>query len=253
MKQENLSQNNIICVKWGNKYDDYVEKLKTQITNNCSVPFNFYCLTDNPKNEYDIELPKHWDQYFRPNMFWAYRKLYIFNEDLFPQIKGDNFLYLDLDILIHKDIKYFFDLDMKKPYIVRGWWNDIENCRKNYGKIKSTPLNSSVVRWNRGQLKDIYNHVNDNAEVIFFSYSTIDNYYAHFFYDLWDEENSFFNVYPKGDVYSWYKGNIFSNDMQLRKLRPDHKICLFNNSAAVNADKTKDEHMNEIEEIKRLW
>jgi len=253
MKQENLSQNNIICVKWGNKYDDYVEKLKTQITNNCSVPFNFYCLTDNPKNEYDIELPKHWDQYFRPNMFWAYRKLYIFNEDLFPQIKGDNFLYLDLDILIHKDIKYFFDLDMKKPYIVRGWWNDIENCKKNYGKIKSTPLNSSVVRWNRGQLKDIYNHVNDNTEVIFFSYRTIDNYYAHFFYNIWNEEDSFFNVYPKGDVYSWYKGNIFPKDMELKKIRPNHKICLFNNSADVNADKTKDEHMNEIEEIKRLW
>jgi len=45
---------------------------------------------------------------------------------------------------------------MTKPYIVRGWWNDINNCKKNFGKIISTPLNSSVIRWNRGQLKPIY-------------------------------------------------------------------------------------------------
>jgi lipopolysaccharide biosynthesis glycosyltransferase len=167
---------------------------------------------------------------------------------LFP-IKGNKFLYLDLDILIHQDLKYFFDLEMSKPYIVKGYWNDIDNCKKNYGKIMSTPLNSSVVRWNRGQLKPIYDHVTKNSEVIFFTYRTIDNYYNHFFYNMWEENESFFNVYPKGDVYSWYKGNIFPEDMYLKKLRTDHKICLFNNSA----DTKNNEHMYEIDEIKQLW
>jgi len=47
-------QNTILCIKWGDKYDDsYVEKLKEQCEDNCSVPFNFYCLTDNPKNDWD--------------------------------------------------------------------------------------------------------------------------------------------------------------------------------------------------------
>ena len=233
-----MIENTILCVKWGTKYDDYVEKLKSQIEKNCSVPFNFYCITDNPTKEYDILCSN----------FWAYRKLYIFNEDLFP-IKGNKFLYLDLDILIHQDLKYFFDLEMSKPYIVKGYWNDIDNCKKNYGKIMSTPLNSSVVRWNRGQLKPIYDHVTKNSEVIFFTYRTIDNYYNHFFYNMWEENESFFNVYPKGDVYSWYKGNIFPEDMNLKKLRTDHKICLFNNSA----DTKNNEHMYEIEEIKQLW
>ena len=37
--------NTILCVKWGDKYDDsYVEKLKKQCEDNCSVPFNFYCM-----------------------------------------------------------------------------------------------------------------------------------------------------------------------------------------------------------------
>ena len=244
-----MIENTILCVKWGTKYDDYVEKLKSQIEKNCSVPFNFYCITDNPTKEYDILFPNFWDKYYRPKQFWAYRKLYIFNEDLFPEIQGNKFLYLDLDILIHQDLKYFFDLEMSKPYIVKGYWNNIKNSIAKYGQIKSTPLNYSVVRWNKGQLKPIYEHVNKNAELIFFTYRTIDNYYLHFFYNIWEENKSFFNVYPKGDVYSWYKGNIFPEDMNLKKLRTDHKICLFNNSA----DTKNNEHMYDIDEIKQLW
>ena len=234
---------NIICVSWGNKYTDYIPKLKKQIQNNCSVDYNFHVLDD-------LVLPTHWDKHFIPdkNFFWAYRKFYMFNEDLFPFMKGDEFLYLDLDLLIHQDLKYFQQLDMSKPYIVRGWWNDIKNCRKNFGRIKSTPLNSSVIRWNRGQLKPIYDHVEKYKEVIFFTYRTIYNYLAHHFYDVWDESRGYFKGFPKGDIYSWYKGNVYPVDMEEKLLRPEYKICLFNNSAA-----KIDEHMNEIEEIKELW
>ena len=240
----------IICVKWGNKYDLYVDKLKKQIEKYCSIPVNFYCLTDTPNKEYDIKLPVDWDKYYIPKRFWAYRKCYMFNENLFPEIKGNKFLYLDLDVLIHTDLKYFFELNMDKPYICRGWWNDINKCKKNYGRMMSTPLNSSVIRWNRNQLKKIYSHIDSNKEVTFFSYPTIDNYFNHNFYNVWNENDSFFNVFKKGDIYSWYRGNIFPEDMQLKKLRLDHKICLFNNSAL---NDNIEEHMYQITEIKNLW
>ena len=182
----------ILCVKWGDKYDsDYVLNLKEQVDKNFTLPYNFYCLTDNPETEYDIQLPTNWDQYYDPekDFFWAYRKCYMFNESLFPnKLLGTQFLYLDLDILIHQDLKYFFTLNMQRPYIVRGWWNDIENCRKNYGKIKSTPLNSSVIRWNRGQMISVYNHIEKHKEVTFFTYRTIDNYFNHNFYKIWNEK-----------------------------------------------------------------
>jgi lipopolysaccharide biosynthesis glycosyltransferase len=239
--------NTILCVKWGDKYDDdYVIHLKSQIDQNCSIPYNFYCLTDKPKYEFDIQLPTDWDNMYNPdtNMFWAYRKCYMFNEKLFPQIQGDRFLYLDLDILIHSELDYFFDLAMDKPYIVRGWWNDIENCRKNFGQIKSTPINSSVILWNVGQMRKIYNHINKNKEVIFFTYPTIDNYLNHFWYDIWEENEGFLQGFPEGDVYSWYKGNIFGKDMERKILRPEHKICLFNNSTTDDGD---------VNEIKELW
>ena len=49
-------------------------------------------------------------------------------------------------------------------------------------------------------------------------------------------------------LYSWYKGNIFGEDMELKKLRKDYMICLFNNSAA-----GIDEDMNDISEINELY
>ena len=243
-------QNTILCVKWGDKYgNEYVEKLKEQVENNCSVPFNFYCLTDKPTQSYDIQLPTIWDAY-ENGKFWAYRKLYMFNE-IVADIKGDQFLYLDLDVIIQRDLKYFFELNMERPYIVKGWWNDIEVCKKNYAKFQSPMVNSSVIRWNRAQLQKVYKHINDNLDVIFFTYPTIDNYLNHFWYNMHEEtrsdvdrsDKSFLNVFPKGDIYSWYKGNIFPDDMEPKKKRQECKICLFNNSG----------EDNDVEELKILW
>ena len=102
-----MDTNHVVCVKWGDKYgNEYVEKLKDQVEKNCSVPFNFYCLTDNPTQSYDVQLPTTWDAYENGN-FWAYRKMYMFNEKTID-IKGDRFLYLDLDVIIQQDLKYFF-------------------------------------------------------------------------------------------------------------------------------------------------
>ena len=236
-------QNTIVCIKWGNKYDDsYVEKLKEQCENNCSVPFDFYCLTDNPTKDYHVKLPIYLDDHYdeERGFFWAWRKIYMFSE----LVDGEQFLFLDLDVIIHQDLKYFFELPMNKPWIVRGWWNDDETVKRNYSKHKSTPLNSSVIRWDRGQMTSVLQHVKDKAEVIFFTYPSLDNYFAHHWYNPWEDEGDL-QGFPKGDIYSWYKGNIYPEDMEINKLRPDHKICLFNNSTYTEG--------NSDEEIKKLW
>ena len=112
-------QNTILCVKWGDKYgNEYVEKLKEQVENNCSVKnFNFYCLTDKPTQSYDIQLPTTWDAY-ENGKFWAYRKLYMFDERICG-IKGEQFLYLDLDVIIQQDLKYFLSLIWKDLILLR--------------------------------------------------------------------------------------------------------------------------------------
>ena len=130
-----------------------------------------------------------------------------------------------------QSIDPLFELNINNPWIVRGWWNDMETCKRNYGKLISTPINSSIIRWNRGQLKPIYDHIENNTDYIFFTYPTIDNYFNHYWYDMRNEENSkqLFRGLEKGITYSWFKGNIFPEDMDLHQVRNDHMICLFNN------------------------
>jgi len=241
---------NILCVKWGDKYNGYEEKLKEQLEKHCSFDFNFYCLTDNPTKEYHIQLPNHWDEYYVPNMFWAYRKFYMFNENLFPEIEGDEFLYFDLDIIFHRSVDYFFNLDMEKPWIIRGWWNSHEKCKLNYNKGESPLVNSSVIRWNRGQLLDVYNHIagetilynKSNTSYIFAAFKTIDNYLNRIWYDVENDRSDLFNVFERNIIYSWYKGNTYPYDMETKKLREDHILCLFNNSS------TEDDG-----DIEKLW
>ena len=233
---------NILCVKWGDKYDGYDEKLKQQLEKNCTYDFNFYCLTDKPEKDYHIKLPTLWDKHYIPekNHFWAYKKFYMFNEDLFPRIIGQEYLFLDLDIIIHNSMDYFFKLEMSKPWIIRGWWNDVDICRRNYNKGESPVINSSIIRWNRGQLKDIYKHIEDNIEYIFFTYKTIDNYLNRVWYNIEKDESKKFNLFEKNKIYSWYKGNVFPNDMETNVLRKDHIVCLFNNNT-IEDDKAIEE------------
>ena len=251
---DNLTENNIVCMKWGDKYDDsYVEKLKEQCEANCSVPFNFWCFTEKPEKDYHIKLWNpgpicHLYDHDR-GYFWAYRKCYMFRSH---QLEGDDsyfptnskILFLDLDVIIHQDLKYFFDLPNDKPWIVRGWWNDPIIVRKNYARYKSTVINSSIILWTKGQMIPVWEHVRENAEILFFTYPSLDNYFAHQWYNTYEEEG-LMEPFPKGDIYSWYKGNIFPDDMELKKLRTDHKICLFNNSTHVEGVYD--------DEIKKLW
>ena len=91
-------------------------------------------------------------------------------------------------------------------------------------------------------MKPVLQHVKDNAEVIFFTYPSLDNYFGHHWYNPW-EDSGYVQGFPQGDIYSWYKGNVFPDDMERNKLRTNHKICLFNNSA----------ENNDVEEMKSLW
>ena len=73
---------NIICVKWGNKYNsDITNRLYKMVSRNISIPFNFYCYTENSsglnKNINIIPIP---DNYLE--IYW--NKLAMFQKDFLP-------------------------------------------------------------------------------------------------------------------------------------------------------------------------
>ena len=56
--------NHVVCVKWGNKYiPQYVNVLYNMVKRHTTVPYEFHCITDDPKGldpHIDIiKLPQH--------------------------------------------------------------------------------------------------------------------------------------------------------------------------------------------------
>lgn len=92
----------IVCVKWGTLFpSDYVNKLYYGVKRNTTVPFEFYCFTEDPKGiDSNIKvLPIGVN-----NLKKQWNKMYLFHPD--NGLSG-NVLFLDLDVLITSNIDDF--------------------------------------------------------------------------------------------------------------------------------------------------
>ena len=232
----------IVCMKWGDKYDGYESKLYDTVKDQCD---KFICVTDKPINDYDIILPNDYEGHD----CFTVEKLLLFNEDKIG-LEGDEFLFFDLDVLIHNPVDKLWHLPMDKPYLIEGYWQNPDNFRKNFGKNgQGTKYHSSRMRGNRGQCRPVYDQFTNNIEYLSFVYFSLDNYLIHKWYS-----KDFFNTFPKGVAYSWYKGNTFPDDIETKVFRDDHIICMFNNSEYDDGiDNTELEQMTDIEELKERW
>lgn len=98
---------NVICLKWGTKYSsDYVNILYSMVKRNLTIPFKFYCITDDStgitKPEINIIPIKDENK-----EGWWY-KLQFFKMFELYGIEGIN-LTLDLDIVIVNNIDCLFE------------------------------------------------------------------------------------------------------------------------------------------------
>ena len=136
--------NHIVCVKWGNKYiSQYVNVLYNMVKRHTTVPFEFHCITDDPKG-----LDSHINTIMLPNDPWIktwWSKLWMFGAH-FPL--QDNILYFDLDVIVFKNIDELFNYNPDKFMIIR----DFNRCRIKDWKL----CNSSVMRWNTGTINYLW-------------------------------------------------------------------------------------------------
>ena len=142
--------NHIVCVKWGNKYiSQYANVLYNMVKRNTTVPYEFHCITDDPKG-----LDPHIKVIKLPNDPWIktwWSKLWMFNKD-FP-LQG-NILYFDLDVIVFKNIDELFNYNPDKFMIIR----DFNRCRVKDWKQS----NSSVMRWKPGTMNYLWDEFVQN-------------------------------------------------------------------------------------------
>ena len=142
--------NHIVCVKWGNKYiSQYANVLYNMVKRNTTVPYEFHCITDDPKG-----LDPHIKTIKLPNDPWIkswWSKLWMFSAD-FP-LQG-NILFFDLDVIVFKNIDELFNYNPDKFMIIR----DFNRCRVKDWKQS----NSSVMRWKPGTMNYLWDEFVQN-------------------------------------------------------------------------------------------
>lgn len=134
--------NFVLCLKHGQKYDsEYVNKLYNMVQRNCTIDYQFACLTEDPEGLHPdiivIPLPR--------DLAGWWCKPYMFTSDL--PIKG-TILYIDLDVVIAGNIDKLFQYQPNHWCTVRDFTRAMRPGWHKY--------NSSVVKFQTGQLDSVW-------------------------------------------------------------------------------------------------
>lgn len=190
---------NLICLKHGTKYSYvYVNKLYNMVKRHLSVPFNFFCFTEDANNINDKVIIKKLPS---TNVSGWWYKPYLFSEGLFEK-DSINF-YLDLDVVIINSMDKLIEYNSSKEFV--GLQDPMRTLNPN--KIF---LNSSVMRWPADRYTDLWSNLKNNTSITS-KYKGDQDY-------IWDLHKNEIDFYPKKWVLS-YKWEV-RNRNELTTDRP---------------------------------
>lgn len=139
----------VLCVRFGNKYGrEYVERLRNMVARHLTVPYEFACLTDDQHPIAGVRTIYQKNSGYQKG-WW--HKVHMFDPSL--PLKG-RILFFDLDVVIHNNIN---NLATYSPTAFVGI-HDFN--RKFYASWRY--LNSSVLAWNHGSQKEIWEKFKSN-------------------------------------------------------------------------------------------
>ncbi|MDR2526435.1 MAG: hypothetical protein LBC92_00995 [Rickettsiales bacterium] len=153
---------NIVCIKWGNKVytEKDVNRLYASIKKNTTLPFNFYCFTDEPsgflpeiKTEPlpDIRLNGAVD---------IYTKEVGLCDNNLADLNGKRVFFFDLDIAIISNLDALFNYPKNDEFYI------IENWNKKNRNIGQATCYSFIV----GKLGYIRDYYKQNESEVFKKY-----------------------------------------------------------------------------------
>lgn len=169
---------NVYCLKCDKKYDrSFVTKLKDSVNKHLTKKHKFFCLTDEPKEKWDIPIVRKFPD--------------VWNKMHFLNYIG-NSLYFDLDIEIHDNIDFLADNFDDFTVIDSRKWKDNKEDLK-FKITSNTFVNTSIMRWSFAQ--DIYQKFANNYDTNIRLYKGIDR----FIYN----ENISYKYFDTDKIVSW--------------------------------------------------
>lgn len=207
---------NFYSLKWGTKYgSDYVNRIYGSLLANVKVPFTYTVITDDTTGFRDEvkSIPLDGWDYFqdRPkDEIWTREKM-----SYFKHIQEGRNVWLDLDILIHKDITEEVTGPCEKPTFIWNYWNPRERSYDWYGKGGSCHVNSSFVMWDGSNGMEMFDFLDQNQDKAFFTYKSYDKFL-------------FYQCYRLGMMNTWDEGFVSNYNREGFVLKG--KISIFNTS-----------------------
>lgn len=227
MSDKEVAQTQIvrfITMKWGRKYGpEYVNRLYNSIKRTFTGRFKFYCVTDDTKGlDRNINTLTFEDiGYYESSKCFTIQKMFLFKKDILP-FDGP-YVCLDLDTLILKDLKPYFDeYGFSEGRFIKNYWESIEGCR-HQTFFGACWLNSSFVTWDGDQLDHVYQFYVDHKEAIEWKYQDLDWF-------LWNTVLDDLYFHPPKIVYAYSFGAHYPDDMEKYKYRDDYLMAIFNTS-----------------------
>lgn len=182
------------------------------VKKNTTVPFSFYCLTEDPTGVECDTIP------LDPNLgleAWWW-KICLFKDNL---VSGNVNLFFDLDVVIQNNIDDLFLVDGLTL---------IDFSNKSIDTI--VPINSSIMAWKNNTTNHIYENFIEGKDFYLKNYMGLDYYLL---YDVGE-----FSGWSDDVYYSRLKGNYEDppNDGKVKDgggsygvyYYPDKKVCIFN-------------------------
>ena len=111
---------NIYTVKWGDKYNhQHVNNIYQSCLQFLTCDFDFYCLTENPKDLHPDIKPLALPGGNKLEKWW--NKMYLFDDNIVTQ-KGEK-MFFDDDAIIQKNIDVIANYDPEDCLcLVKTWW-----------------------------------------------------------------------------------------------------------------------------------
>lgn len=201
-----MADSNVItvaCVKYGEKYNSsHVNKLYDMVGQHLKVPYEFVCLTDNPKYLKCKALP-----FTSQDIEGWWSKMNLFDQDSF----NDWILYFDLDVIIHRNIDAF--VDRKHSF------NSIHDFHHR------GVFNSSIMFWKKEKYRDLWNLYKNNSIHYRRSFAGDQDLITELVKPRYD-----WSTYPDEWTWSWKWGDIRTNVRASQKkfhLTKEAKVAVF--------------------------
>lgn len=204
----------IIVHVWGDMYgDEYIERLRSSIDKYTTVPWNLHVIRDH-ENGWEKYCKKNYRGKGKPHVVQGegfqngyhhynlgglplYKKMYPwFMTDHCSE--KDTIMYLDIDVEINGDLKYFTKIKLNKPWVQYDYDIDPDMLIQDYRNQNITPINTSVLVFRKGQMDPVLKVMDEMTDRVFFTYRRVD---AFVWYEFGVKD--FFNFLPK-EIVDWH-------------------------------------------------